>query len=74
MNVLDKFDLKAEIFLNRHFMCMSDEKNLRSLMMTFATEKPHLIPFILAKFGKQKCETCDGRGFIDQTTSAPSSP
>ncbi len=66
MNKLDKFSVSYEIWWNKHMHRMNPERNLQTLLRVFAKEKPELIDYILKRFNKHKCPTCDGNGFVNE--------
>lgn len=63
MNQLDKFSVNFEIWLNCNVLGKKPEKALQSLLKTFASENQDQINYILSRFHKKKCPSCDGRGF-----------
>lgn len=64
MNKIDKSDVDLEIFFDRYLLRMNDEKLFKTLIEMYQKSKPHVIPYILKKFHKRKCDCCDGKGYL----------
>jgi len=54
-----------EIFVDHHIFRMNDERLFKRLIEMYEKPKPQTIPYILMKFHKKKCATCDGKGYVD---------
>ncbi len=65
LNSLDKFDVDAEVWLNKHILRMKDIDNLRETLKIFGDAKPKCVPYILERFKRKKCHCCNNTGFID---------